>query len=63
MMVENIEMNARGMTKPLSPIPDRPHHHHHHHDEKRAPGVRGPNINGDRIARPRSGFWQKLRCW
>lgn len=62
-LVENIEMNARGMTKPLSPIPDRPHHHHHHHDEKRAPGVRGPNINGDRIARPRSGFWQKLRCW
>lgn len=55
-LMENIAMNARGMTKPLSPIPNSVN------NEKRAPGVRGPNLNGDKI-RPRSGFWQKLRCW
>lgn len=56
-LIESIEMNARGMTKPLSPIPDSVD------DEKRAPGPRGPNLNGVRIGRPRSGFWHKFRCW
>ena len=55
-MMGDIAMNARGMTKPLSPIPNGDM-------EKRAPGLRGPNIHGDRVGRPRSGFWQKLRCW
>lgn len=54
-MTGDIAMNARGMTKPLSPLPNGDM-------EKRAPGMRGPNIHGERI-RPRSGFWQKLRCW
>ena len=53
-MYESTEMNARGMTKPLTPIPD---------GEKRAPGVRGPNIQGERVGRPQSGFWRSLRCW
>lgn len=55
-MMGDIAMNARGMTKPLSPIPDGG-------NEKRALGGRGPTINGERVGRPMSGFWQKLRCW
>ena len=54
-MNENIAMNARGMTKPLSPIPSTDL-------EKREPGMRGPSLTGGRIGR-RSGFWQSLRCW
>ncbi|KAG9251209.1 putative ras small monomeric GTPase [Emericellopsis atlantica] len=57
-MMDNIALNARGMTKPLSPIPTR----EGEFDEKRLVGVRGPHLHGGRI-RPRSGFWQKLRCW
>ncbi|KFH40657.1 Ras-like protein-like protein [Hapsidospora chrysogenum ATCC 11550] len=56
-LMESIEMNARGMTKPLSPIPDSVN------DEKRTPGLRGPSLNGGRIGRPRSGFWHRFRCW
>lgn len=56
-VLENTEMNARGMTKPLSPLPSDSEM------EKRGPGVRGPNINGDRIGRNDGGFWKSLRCW
>ncbi|EQL00284.1 hypothetical protein OCS_04004 [Ophiocordyceps sinensis CO18] len=51
-------LNARGMTKPLTPLPadadadaDA---------EKRGPGLRGTNLHGGR----RYGdFWRRLRCW
>ncbi|KAK0725333.1 ras protein let-60 [Lasiosphaeris hirsuta] len=53
-------MNSRGMTKPLTPLPPGSD------DEKgsRGPGARGPNIlNGGRVGRGGGGFWRKLRCW
>lgn len=56
-MHESVAMNARGMTKPLTPIPDGAD------AEKRGPGLRGPNLHGDRVGRPHSGFWRSLRCW
>lgn len=55
-VLDNTEMNARGMTKPLTPLPAD-------EDEKRRPGLRGPNISGDRVGRGQGGFWKKLRCW
>lgn len=60
-------MSSRGMTKPLTPIPgsgqDSDKAGSGSSGEKRAPGLRGPNINGDRVGRPQSGFWRSLRCW
>ncbi|KAK3384952.1 ras protein let-60 [Podospora didyma] len=62
-----MNMNSRGMTKPLTPLPPGSE------DEKaaanggeRGPGTRGPNIHGgDRFGRGVYGgeFWKKLRCW
>jgi hypothetical protein len=53
--------NSRGMTKPLTPLPPPGDDE----DEKRGrgPGVRGPNIRGDRVGKGDGGFWKKLRCW
>jgi GTPase KRas len=63
-MYESTGMNARGMTKPLTPIPDGSHRGAGGSGgEKRGPGLRGPNINGERVGRPHSGFWRSLRCW
>ncbi|WYZ34191.1 hypothetical protein EsH8_I_000467 [Colletotrichum jinshuiense] len=54
-VTENMEMNRRGMTKPLGPLPTGSEV-----NEKRGPGVRGPNINGKMN---RGSIWKKLRCW
>lgn len=55
---DNTDLNARGQTKPLTPLP------HDLDPEKRGPGVRGPNLNsGDRVGKGDGGFWKKLRCW
>ena len=54
-------MNSRGMTKPLTPLPTGPED-----DEKggsRGPGMRGPNILGNKVGRGNGGFWRRLRCW
>ncbi|KAF4465780.1 GTPase Ras2p [Fusarium albosuccineum] len=55
--IDGTDRNARGMTKPLTPLPTDSD------TEKRAVGVRGPNLNGDRVGRNDNGFWKKLRCW
>ncbi|KAK3321654.1 putative ras small monomeric GTPase [Apodospora peruviana] len=49
-----------GMTKPLSPLLTTSSD-----DEKRGPGQRGPNIDGQKRVggRGHGGFWKKLRCW
>ncbi|KAJ6441229.1 RAS small monomeric GTPase [Purpureocillium lavendulum] len=71
-VLDNTEMNARGMTKPLTPLP--PGHDDDDegggsgggggfHGEKRGPGLRGPTLHGDRLGRGPGGFWRKLRCW
>lgn len=65
-VVDDVGMNARGMTKPLSPLLPPGHHHRDGHDsddEKRGPGMRGPNYHGDKIGRAQNGFWKKWRCW
>lgn len=51
------ETYARGMTKPLTPLPAGGD------GEKREPGMRGPNLDGDRVGKGQDGFWKKLRCW
>lgn len=56
-VLDNMEMNARGMTKPLTPLPVG------EDDEKRSPGLRGPDINGEKLGRGQGGFWKRLRCW
>jgi GTPase KRas len=56
---DGAQMNARGMTKPLSPLPAS-------EDEKeaqRSVGMRGPRIDGERLGRKGSTFWKTLRCW
>jgi hypothetical protein len=56
-VLDNTELDRRGMTKPLSPLPSAS-------DEKhRAPGVRGPTLYGEKVGRGQGGFWKKLRCW
>lgn len=58
-ILDNTEMNARGMTKPLTPLP--------HEDgvagEKGGPALRGPSMNGQKFGRGQGGFWKRLRCW
>jgi GTPase SAR1 family protein len=56
-ILDNTEMNARGMTKPLSPLPANGE------NEKRGPMLRGPNLMGEKFGRGQGGFWRKLRCW
>ena len=59
---DGAQMDRRGMTKPLSPLPASV-------DEKlaggaRQPGLRGPRFDGDRFGRGGGrGFWKTLRCW
>lgn len=69
---EELAANRRGMTKPLTPLPqgEGDDEGGEGGDEKRnggngvrGPGVRGPNIRGDRVGRGEGGFWKKLRCW
>lgn len=48
---------SRNMTAPLSPLPPGMM------DEKRGPGVRGPNLRGEKVGRGHGGFWKRLRCW
>ncbi|UNI17693.1 hypothetical protein JDV02_004017 [Purpureocillium takamizusanense] len=68
---DNTEMNARGMTKPLTPLPPG---HDDDDDgsggiggdgvgEKRVPRLRGPRLPGHRLSRGPGGFWRTLRCW
>ncbi|KAF4126070.1 Miro-like protein [Geosmithia morbida] len=65
-MLENMNMNSRGMTKPLSPIPGGVGGGNGFDggNEKRGPGLRGPQIqDDDRLGWSRNSFWHKLRCW
>lgn len=56
-VLDNTELNSRGMTKPLTPLPADGR------GEKRTPGLRGPNFTGERFGRGQGGFWKSLRCW
>ena len=49
-ILDNTEMNARGMTKPLSPLPANGE------SEKRGPVLRGPNLMGEKFGRGQGGF-------
>ncbi|KAH7362145.1 ras small GTPase, ras subfamily [Plectosphaerella cucumerina] len=63
---ENASMARMGMTKPLGPLPGQgagTGEVDENNTEKRTPGVRGPNINGDRVGRGHGSIWKKLRCW
>ncbi|KYK54806.1 RAS small monomeric GTPase [Drechmeria coniospora] len=57
-VLDNTEMNARGMTKPLTPLPAD-----EVLDEKRGGVLRGQTLLTDRRRRREAGFWRKLRCW
>ncbi|OAA49663.1 Small GTPase superfamily, Ras type [Metarhizium rileyi] len=52
-VLDNTEMNARGMTKPLTPLPAGSE------TEKRGPALKGET----HVRRGQGGFWKKLRCW
>ncbi|KAK4124610.1 ras-domain-containing protein [Parathielavia appendiculata] len=54
--------SSRGMTKPLTPLPP-PGEDEDNEKQGRGPGIRGPNIKGDRVGKGDGGFWKKLRCW
>ena len=57
---ESLQTDRRGVTKPLTPLPDRPDDGH---DEKRGVGVRGPRFDGSFGRRGGDSFWKSLRCW
>ncbi|KAI1433807.1 ras-domain-containing protein [Xylaria sp. CBS 124048] len=64
-VLDNPEMNHRGVTKPLSPLGDR-HHHDRRDDgsyEKRGFGARGPRFDESVGKRSNDRFWRSLRCW
>ncbi|KAK5625201.1 hypothetical protein RRF57_000917 [Xylaria bambusicola] len=52
--------DRRGVTKPLTPLPDE---RDDGPDEKRGVGVRGPRFDGSFGRRGGDGFWKSLRCW
>jgi GTPase KRas protein len=55
---DSARSNARGMTKPLTPLPTDSE------NEKRAVGVRGPTLQDDHLGgKKEGGFWKSLRCW
>ncbi|KAK4160117.1 P-loop containing nucleoside triphosphate hydrolase protein [Cladorrhinum sp. PSN259] len=56
MSANGMDANRRGMTKPLTPLPDA---------EKEAERMRGVSTEGGkRIGKSGGGgFWRKLRCW
>ena len=58
-LMENTNLNARGMTKPLTPLPS----HGEDGNEKREVGTRGPNLDGGKLGKGPGGFWKSLRCW
>ncbi|CCF44381.1 Ras family protein [Colletotrichum higginsianum] len=51
---ENMEMDRRGMTKPLSPLPTGSE------NEKHGPGPQGLNVHSKM---GKGSIWKKLRCW
>ncbi|KAI1198937.1 P-loop containing nucleoside triphosphate hydrolase protein [Nemania serpens] len=59
-ILDNPEMDRRGVTRPLTPLGDD---RDDGADEKRGVGVRGPRINGSVGKRGGDGFWRSLRCW
>ncbi|KAI0195257.1 ras protein let-60 [Xylaria flabelliformis] len=59
-VLDNPEMDRRGVTKPLTPLGDE---RDDGPDEKRGVGVRGPRFDGSIGRRGGDGFWRSLRCW
>lgn len=57
-VLDNTEMDRRGVTKPLTPLGNDAH------AEKRDVGTRGPRL-GDNpdLGRGKGNFWKSLRCW
>ncbi|KOS18178.1 Ras-like protein rasC [Escovopsis weberi] len=56
-VLDNMEMNARGMTKPLTPLPIAAS------DEDEKGRLRGPMLTGDKFGRGGGSFWRRLLCW
>ncbi|KAG6022291.1 hypothetical protein E4U41_002284 [Claviceps citrina] len=57
-VLDNIELNARGMTRPLTPLPTDSDM------EKRVQALRGPILNRETLlGRDQGAFWKRLRCW
>ncbi|KAI1075989.1 ras-domain-containing protein [Whalleya microplaca] len=63
-VLDNMEMDRRGVTKPLTPLGND---ERDVHTEKRGVGLRGPRLgDGQRLGfggRGKDGFWKSLRCW
>ncbi|KAI0454709.1 P-loop containing nucleoside triphosphate hydrolase protein [Xylaria acuta] len=59
-VIDHPEMDRRGVTKPLTPLPDE---RDDGPNEKRGVGVRGPRFDGSFGRRGGDGFWRSLRCW
>lgn len=55
--LDDAHANSRGATMPLTPPSVDTD------SEKRPPGLRGPNLHGDRVGRGQGGFWKRLQCW
>ncbi|KAJ9148495.1 Ras-like protein 2 [Pleurostoma richardsiae] len=60
---DGAQMDRRGMTKPLSPLPASENEKSAGGGDARGPGTRGPVLYGDKVGRGGGGFWKKLRCW
>ncbi|KAI5920593.1 ras family protein [Camillea tinctor] len=66
-VLDNTEMDRRGMTKPLTPlgtIDKRGGSGSGGSDtEKKGTGLRGPRLGDGGLMSRGSGFWKSLRCW
>ncbi|KAI1131449.1 P-loop containing nucleoside triphosphate hydrolase protein [Nemania abortiva] len=60
-VLDNPEMDRRGVTRPLTPLVDE--RDDGGPDEKRGVGVRGPRFDGSFGRRGGDSFWRSLRCW
>lgn len=56
-VLDNTEMDRRGVTKPLTPIGSELD------AEKRGVGTRGPRLDQNADLGRGKGFWKNLRCW
>ncbi|ROT35743.1 ras-domain-containing protein [Sodiomyces alkalinus F11] len=63
MLPDHLAMDRRGVTRPLSPLDPHAEGGAEEDAEKRAPGLRGPNLHGQRLGRGNGSLWKKLRCW
>ncbi|KAI8960343.1 ras-domain-containing protein [Daldinia sp. FL1419] len=63
-VLDNTDMDRRGVTKPLTPLGDSDDRDTDTEKPSRSGLTRGPRLgDGQRLGFRKDGFWRSLRCW